>query len=807
MAPGSIRSRFSPFSARRSRPNPPVFRTRRTAVRLFVCLFVVLALATSAAAQAGPSIRGVVTDQTGGRLPGASVEVQAPPGTRTATTLTDALGEYAFATLPAGSYDIVVSFPNFGTVRRSGIQVTANTTHLVDVVLALTLTADVAVTGTRTFRNLAELDPPGQGLIGAANAASEGIVTARQIETRPLMRTGEVLETVPGLIISQHSGEGKANQYYLRGFNLDHGTDFSTTVMGMPVNMPTHAHGQGYADVNFLIPELISVVQYRKGPYSAEAGDFSTAGSAEINYTSVLDRPMVRASGGADGWGRVFAAASPRVGSGRLLFALEANHNDGPWVRPDDYRKTNAVVRYSRGDVRNGLSLTAMSYRGDWDATDQVPVRAVDSGRIERFGGVDDTGGGTTARYSLSSSWQRTTANSVTWADGYAMRYRLNLFSNFTYFMDDPVNGDQFEQADRRWITGGRLAHRRGFELGGRQASVTVGTLARRDDIGTVGLYHTAARERLDTVREDAVRQSSVSVFAENTVQWNSWARTTLGLRADHYRYTIDASNPLNGGKTSAGRVGPKAALILGPWQSTEFYVNVGNGFHSNDARGTTITVDPKTGEPAERVTPLVSATGTEVGVRSILGRGIHTTIAVWQLDLESELLFVGDAGTTEAGRPSRRRGVEWSLFAAPNERLTFDADVSVARARFRDSDPVGRHIPGSLERVASLGMTVENVSHVFGSLRLRYFGGRPLVEDNSVRSRQTSVVNAQFGVQVARNLRMMVDAFNLFNSTVSDIDYFYTSRLSGEPGEGVNDIHTHPALPRTVRVSVDFKL
>jgi outer membrane receptor protein involved in Fe transport len=775
-------------------------------VRLLLSPILVLALATSAAAQGGPAIRGIVTDQTGGRLPGAAVEVQTSAGTRAAMTLTDSIGEYAFANLPAGSYDLVVSFPNFGTVRRIAIQVTADTTRTVDVVLALSLTADVAVTGRRTFRNLAELDPPGHGLIGAAGAASDGIVTARQIETRPLMRTGEVLETVPGLVISQHSGEGKANQYYLRGFNLDHGTDFSTTVMGMPVNMPTHAHGQGYADVNFLIPELISVVQYRKGPYSAEAGDFSTAGSADINYTSVLERPLLRASGGADGWGRIFAGASPRVGRGRLLVALDANHNDGPWVRPDDYRKTNAVVRYSRGDVRNGLSLTAMSYRGDWDATDQVPARAVESSRVERFGGVDDTGGGTTARYSLSSNWQRTTPTSVTWADGYAMRYRLNLFSNFTYFLDDPVNGDQFEQADRRRVTGGRVAHRRGFDFGGRQGSMTVGALSRSDNIGTVGLYHTAARERLETVREDAVRQWSMGVFAENTMQWNSWARTTVGLRADRYRYTIDASNPLNGGKTSAGRVGPKAALILGPWQSTEFYVNVGNGFHSNDARGTTITVDPRTGDPAERVTPLVSATGTEFGVRSVFGRGVHTTLAVWQLDLESELLFVGDAGTTEAGRPSRRQGVEWSLFAAPNERLTFDADVSIARSRFRDDVPAGRHIPGALERVASFGLTAENVSHIFGSLRLRYFGGRPLIEDNSVRSRETGLVNAQLGVQVARNLRVMLDAFNLFNSKVSDIDYFYTSRLSGEPADGVNDIHTHPAMPRTVRLSVDVK-
>src|SRR5262245_13146760 len=307
-------------------------------------VLVLLALFVAAPALAQvPSVRGVVTDQTGGRLPGATVEAQTAAGRRVATTLTDSLGQYALGPLQAGSYDIVVSFPNFGTVRRSGVEVVANQTRSVDVVLSLLLTADVAVTGSRTFRNLAEVDAPGQGLIGAADAASEGIVTARQIETRPLMRTGEVLETVPGLIISQHSGEGKANQYYLRGFNLDHGTDFSTTVMGMPVNMPTHAHGQGYADINFVMPELISVVQYKKGPYSADEGDFATAGSAQINYTSALDRPIVRASAGSDGWGRLFAAASPTVAGGHLLMAVEANRNDGPWVRPDDFGKTNAI--------------------------------------------------------------------------------------------------------------------------------------------------------------------------------------------------------------------------------------------------------------------------------------------------------------------------------------------------------------------------------------------------------------------------------------------------------------------------------
>jgi hypothetical protein len=263
------------------------------------------------------------------------------------------------------------------------------------------------VTASSTFRNVADVDNPAENLVGIAAAASQGAVTSAEIDARPVMRAGEVLETVPGLIVSQHSGEGKANQYYLRGFNLDHGTDFSTTVAGVPVNTPTGAHAHGYADVSFLIPELVSGVQFKKGPYFADEGDFSAAGAANVNYINHLEAPVVRLSAGPDGWGRLFAAVSPQVARGHLLAALELNHNDGPWVRPDDYRKVNAVLRYSHGDNRNGLSLTGMGYWADWDSSDQVPDRAVQSGLIPRFGLLDATDGGTANRHlrrAISSS-------------------------------------------------------------------------------------------------------------------------------------------------------------------------------------------------------------------------------------------------------------------------------------------------------------------------------------------------------------------------------------------------------------------
>lgn len=313
---------------------------------------------------------------------------------------------------------------------------------------ANTVTDSIVVTAKQSFRNIAELDEPVNGLIGVADSAAEGVVTAKEIDRRPFQRAGEILETVPGVVVSQHSGEGKANQYYLRGFNLDHGTDIAVTAAGVPVNMPTHAHGQGYADANFLIPELISGVQYKKGPYYADEGDFASAGAVNINYVSLLDGPIALVQGGTASFGRALFAASPQVGGGVLLYAIEAGRNNGPWVCPDDFRKLNGVLRFTQGGQSDAFSITAMAYDARWSSTDQIPTRAVSDGMISRFGYVDPTDGGTTARYSLESEWQRSSPATLTQAAAYALKYRLDLYSNFTYFLDDPVNGDQFEQAD-----------------------------------------------------------------------------------------------------------------------------------------------------------------------------------------------------------------------------------------------------------------------------------------------------------------------------------------------------------------------
>jgi TonB-dependent Receptor Plug Domain len=388
---------------------------------------------------------------------------------------------------------------------RPGRRCDAGTTSTVNAVMHLALNAEVTVTGERMLVNLADVDNPAENLIGIAQSASQGAITARQLGVRPLMRTGEVLETVPGVIVTQHSGEGKANQYFLRGFNLDHGTDFAQTIAGMPVNLPSHGHGQGYSDINFMIPELVSGVQFSKGPYFADQGDFATAGSANINYPTTLERPLVKFDGGGEGYGRALVAASRVVGTGRLLGAAEVVHDDGPWRQPDNYRKLNGVLRYSRGDSINGLAVTAMGYQGDWNATDQVAVRALASGLVNRFGTIDPTDGGRTYRYSGSIDWQRGNSHTLTKITAFGIGYDLHLFSNFTYYLDDPDRGDQFEQADHRFVTGAKAQHRRLTKWGGHSVQNTFGGQVRNDDIANVGLYHSQGRHRLETRSQAAV--------------------------------------------------------------------------------------------------------------------------------------------------------------------------------------------------------------------------------------------------------------------------------------------------------------
>jgi len=610
-----------------------------------------------------------------------------------------------------------------------------------------------------------------------ADAASQG--TVDDLDQRPRARTGEVLEVVPGMVVTQHSGGGKANQYFLRGFNLDHGTDFAIEVDGMPVNLPSHAHGQGYADLNFLMPELVDRIRYRKGPYYADEGDFSAAGAAQLDLRRSMPSAFSELSLGSYGYRRALIGGNKRLEGGNLLGALELGADNGPWEHPDDLRKVNAVLRYVQGDNRNGFTVTGMAYTSRWNATDQIPERA----QIGRFGAIDPSDGGEASRYSLSAQWSQAVGNAATRANAYLVRSRLDLFSNFTFFLDDPVRGDQFEQVDRRTVAGGGASHSWVTQTAGRRMQQTLGLQVRSDDIPEVALYHTAARQRLGTVREDAIVETSGSLHYTNDTAWTSWLRSRVGLRGDRYRFNV-----ANSGTTNAGLVSPKASLIFGPWSHAEYFLNYGQGFHSNDAR---------TGQ-----TPLVRARGGELGVRTTSSARWQSSVALWRLDLDSELVFAGDAGTTEASHASRREGIEWINTVRASRNVTADAELTLARARFTNGD----YVPGTMSRTFSAGAIYEQ-GRVTGSVRMRYFGSRALVEDNSQRSGSSTLVNAMLAYAPAERVRFRMEVLNLFNRAVDDITYFYTSRLPGEPAGGVEDKHFHPAEPRMLRLSLLFRL
>ena len=772
---------------------------------LFAVILMLVVGPVAAWAQGTGTVSGVVSDETGGVLPGVTVTLERA-GAPSLEAVSDGVGAFRFDNVPAGSAELTFRIINFSTVRRT-VTVAAGGTLTANAVLQVSTSADIVITAPRTFRNLAEIANPAENLVGVASAGSEGAITAAQLAVRPVNRAAEVLETVPGMVISQHSGEGKANQYYLRGFNLDHGFDFGQTVAGIPVNMPTHAHAQGYADSNFLIPELVSGVQFRKGPYYAENGDFSSAGSANINYFNVLDRPIVTFTGGSFDYGRFLGAASPKVGQGTLLTAFEWERDNGPWVSPNNKDKFNGVVRYSQGNARNGLSVTFLGFSNHWHSTDQIPQRAVDTGIIDRFGFIEETDGGETSRYAGVFDWQRSTVNDSTRVTGFVQRYDVQLFHNFTYFLNDPENGDQFEQFEERWTSGAKLTHRRLARVGGKATETLFGVDVRNDSVGgPLGLYHTRATQRLSVSRADEADQISAGFFGETEIEWGRKLRTTFGVRGDAYHWSVVSNNPLNSGTAASAIVNPKISTAFGPWKGTEFYANFGTGFHSNSALGINLTVDPFTGDPASSSPPFARATGAEFGMRTVALRGVQTTVTGWYLGFDSELFYVGDSGSTVEGPASRRTGVEITNYIYPDPWVSLDVDLSFSRARFVGLPDGENFVPGALNRVISAGFSVNPPAGVtagpFGSIRVRHFGPRSLVEDNSERSRSTSILNGEAGYQFSPRVRLRVDGFNLLNNEVSDIDYFFESRLRDEP-EPVLDRHFHAAIPRSARVAL----
>ena len=636
--------------------------------------------------------------------------------------------------------------------------------------------------------------------LGVATSASEGLVGYDDIALPPLLRTGELAEAVPGLVATQHSGTGKANQFFLRGFNLDHGTDFSASAEGVPLNMRSHGHGQGYLDLNFLIPELVETTRYRKGPYAAEVGDFSSAGAVRFDFYDRLDESFAELAVGENGFNRALLGASADIGESALLGALDLTRYDGPWQLPEDLVQNKAYLSFVT-PVRGGRAkITAQAYSNDWDSTDQVPLRAVETGLIDERGFIDPDLGGETDRFALTGAlvFDRFQLSA------YAIDYDFTLFSNFTYRLDDPDNGDEFEQRDSRQIFGASLAGNREGSVFGQLFDWHWGVSGRFDDIDEVALYRTTARQRNETLRRDAVDEASVSAWTE--VRWSPTdrLRTVIGIRADTYDWDVSALRSVNSGSGDDQQVSPKLTVAYRFTDTIEGYLNYGRGMHSNDVRGTTIRIDPSNGQPVDPVDALVASDGAEVGLRYEKGPVFNATLTAFWLQLDSELVYVGDAGTTEPNDGSRRTGIEANMFWQARDWVAVNASYTYADSRFDNAPGNFDDIPGAIRESASVGAIAAFDNGFGASLRLRYLGKAPLVEDGSVSAPDSLLVNAGAAWRSGA-FEWRLDIFNLLDSDDYDIAYFYASRLAGEAPEGVDDIHFHPVEPRTMRASVSF--
>jgi len=656
--------------------------------------------------------------------------------------------------------------------------------------------------------------------LGEAGSASEGEVGVERLALRPLLRPAELLEAMPGMTVTQHSGDGKANQYFLRGYNLDHGSDFATFVLGMPVNMASHAHGQGYMDLNFLIPELVESLRYRKGALAAEDGDFATTGASRIGYMSEIDRPFAQVTAGPYGYQRALAAGSAAAGGGwTLLGAVEGSRYDGPWDQPEDLHRRNAVLRLTRGDERNGAHVDLLSYSAGWRASEHVPQRAIDSGEIGRYGTLSPNDGGRTHRHSLSGGFAYNQGTGQWTADAWLIDYGLNLFSAPSGFINGP-DGDQHEQADHRKLWGGSLKHQlpAAWLPAGQQLSW--GLQWRHDRIGTLGLYDTVDRVRTRTVREDRVSQDSAGVFVELGSRWTDWLRSTVGGRWDTMRATITPTggefNMGNGGKARQSQFSPKLGLIARVAADTEVYLHWARAFRSNDARGATTTVSPADGSATDPLPLLARTTTSELGLRTKPAANWTTSLALWQANLASELVFVGDEGVTEARGASRRVGLEWSNDVQAGRDWLIDADVAWSRARFTEATEnafgSGRSVPNAVPLSASLSANWAPAGRWTSGVKLRYLGAYALEETGTQKSRAVFTANWRLGYQVSDRWQVGLDVLNVFDTKANDIEYWGAACTRAEGagcngGAGIEGRLVHPMEPRTFRLSLRARI
>jgi len=696
-------------------------------------------------------------------------------------------------------------------------------------------------------------------LSGIASSASQGEVSNDDIKYRPTSRTGEIIEVVPGMISTQHSGTGKANQYFLRGFNLDHGTDFTTWVDGIPMNLRTNAHGQGYMDLNSLIPEMVEKIEFGKGPYYADQGDFSSAGYARMTtqtkvtgFNNDSNNGYAKFEGGMFDYYRALFANSNHIGIGDLLYAAEYAGYNGPWTVPENGNKYNGMLKYSFGEQDWRVAFNGKAYYSHWVSTNQIPLDSLGQslnptccnvsganglGGDGRYGSMNPSDAGVTNRYSGSmNAWSRGDdyKNEM---NLYALYYNLDLFSNFTYFSANPLQGDQVHQQERRVQAGGNAEQTWFHNLSGFDLENKLGVQFRYDGIRNMGVNNTynqqpVANNSYMPPTLYNVDETSLWFYAQNETRWTDKIRSIVSGRSDTFWFNVQSITPgfqynaQNSGATSATALSPKFNLIFGPWAETEAFINSGYSYHSNDARGTTLHYNPD-GTPATPVTPLSWSRGAEIGIRTQYIPHLNTTLAIWYLQMSGELVFQGDTGTTAETGGTNRYGVEWTNYYKPLDWLTLDADFAFTSSRYQSlQDPgcvagainipvngcgSGYSVPNALGRVITAGAQIDLPEGYFASLRLRSFGQDALNNNASAWLGNTSIVNFGSGWHNER-VKVEIDILNLFNAQANDIAYWYqyglcnTFSSNGQCNGNVtqyNGVTFHPIQPRMLRAGI----
>jgi outer membrane receptor protein involved in Fe transport len=695
-----------------------------------------------------------------------------------------------------------------------------------------------------------------QDLLGTADTASQGAVTRTEVELRPIFRVGQLLETVPGLVVTIHSGEGKANQYLLRGFNLDHGTDFASFVDGMPVNRPTNAHGQGYSDQNFLIPQIVGGLDYTKGPYYAQVGDFGAVGSTHVKLLDELSN-QVELTAGTQRDQEVYAGGTAHFGmDDRLWAAVSASHFDGPWSPPEDFRKFVAAARYSHGVPADGFSLSAMYYKSSGGLLTDQPRRAIDAGVIDRFGTLDPTDHSSSERMGLSGHFDRGGDRWELKIDAFAVRSRMTLWNNFTHFLLDPVNGDQEQQDEARTTLGLNALFSRGAQIAGFDVEGRIGFQDRYDDV-FVDRRHTRGRAVLDycnlplpadptpgqlpappdahtdadqavafkaldgACTADRAKLNDLGLFAEATVRWTEWLRMTVGLREEVYSARDRSFTTAFSGSTTQTLLQPKGNIAVGPFWQTEVYVSAGRGFHSEDVRGVFGTV-PGEGQPGLLgPTPLLApADGLEFGLRTDIIPRTQVQIALFREDFESEQRYVADEGEDTASAPSRRQGVELSAQVRPFRWLELNTDLAWSDAKYRASPATlaafglgGTTIGLAPSFIGSFGVLVNDLGPWSGGIQWRRLGAYPLSDgDPDPKDKGYSEINLDVSYAFSDRLKAAVQVFNLLDAHANSSAYFYQTRIA--PNGPAPDCDTaapntcyqiHPEEPRSARFTLTY--